>query len=72
MKKRKFRIISDLAYFSSIGISLAFAIFIGFFLGVYIDDKFNTSPVFTLIFFGFGIAAGFRNIMMAINKFRKL
>jgi len=72
MKKRKFRIISDLAYFSSVGISLAFSIFIGLFIGVYLDGKFDTSPVLTFIFLGLGIAAGFRNLLMAINKFNKL
>jgi ATP synthase protein I len=48
------------------------AIFIGLFVGIYLDRRFDTSPWLTLIFLALGIAAGFRNIAMAIKKIRKL
>lgn len=51
---------------------MALAIFIGLAIGVYIDRRYNTAPWFTLIFLGLGIAAGFRNIGLAIKKSRKL
>ena len=41
-------------------------------IGVWLDRKFETAPWLTLIFLGFGIAAGFRNIGLAIKKSRKL
>ena len=67
------RAIKDLAYYSSIGLSVALSIFIGLAIGVYLDRKvFNTTPWLTLIFLGLGIVAGFRNIGIAIKKSRKL
>ena len=62
----------ELAYYGSIGFSVALSIFIGLFIGVWLDRKFGTSPWLTLIFLGFGIAAGYRNIGLAIKKSRKL
>ena len=71
MKRETRRYFRELAYFSSIGLSIAFAIFIGLFVGVYLDRRFDTSPWFTLIFLVIGIAAGFRNIGLAIKKIRR-
>jgi ATP synthase protein I len=72
MKRETRRTIKELAYFSSLGLSVALSIFIGLAIGVYIDRRYNTTPWFTLIFLGLGIAAGFRNIGLAIKKSRKL
>ena len=72
MKRETRRYFRELAFFSSIGISIALAIFIGLFIGIYLDRRFDTSPWLTLIFLALGIAAGFRNIAMAIKKIRKL
>lgn len=71
MKRQTRRYFRELAYFSSIGLSIAFAIFIGLFVGVYLDRRFETSPWFTLIFLAIGIAAGFRNIGIAVKKIRR-
>jgi len=62
----------ELAYYSSLGISVSFAVFIGLGIGVLLDRKFDTSPWFTLIFLLFGIIAGFRNIALIIKRARKL
>ena len=51
---------------------MALAIFIGLAIGVYLDRIWDTSPWLTLIFLVLGIAAGFKNIGMAITKSRKL
>jgi ATP synthase protein I len=73
MKRETRRAIKELAYYSSIGLSVALSIFIGLAVGVYLDRKvFNTTPWFTLICLGLGIAAGYRNIGLAIKKSRKL
>jgi ATP synthase protein I len=72
MKKETLRSMRELAYYSSIGFSVALSIFIGLGLGVWLDRKFDTSPWLTLIFLGLGIAAGYRNIGLAIKKSRKL
>ena len=72
MKRETRRTIRELAYFSSVGLSVALSIFIGLGIGVYLDRKFDTSPWMTLIFLVLGIAAGYRNIGLAIKKSRKL
>jgi ATP synthase protein I len=72
MKREARRAYKDLAYFSSLGLSVAFAIFIGLGIGVWLDRKFDTSSWFTLIFLVLGIIAGFRNIARVIKRARKL
>jgi ATP synthase protein I len=71
-KRESRRAWRELAYFSSIGFSVALSIFIGLGVGVYLDRRFDTSPWCMLIFLILGIAAGFRNIGHAIRKSRKL
>ena len=61
--------IKTLAYYSSLGFSVALSIVIGLGIGVYLDRKvFDTSPWLTFIFLGLGIAAGFRNIGHAMRR----
>jgi ATP synthase protein I len=72
MKKETKRSLRELAYYSSLGFSVALAIFIGLAVGIYLDRRFKTSPWFTLIFLVIGIIAGFRNIAIVIRKTRKL
>lgn len=72
MKRENRRYIKELAYFSTIGLSVALSIFIGLAVGVYLDRRWDTSPWLTLIFMVLGIAAGFKNIGLAIKKARNL
>lgn len=72
MKRETRRTIREFAYFSSIGLSIAISIFLGLFAGVYLDRRFGTHPWLTLIGLGLGIAAGFKNIALALKKSRKL
>ena len=72
MKRETRRYMRDLAYYSSIGLSVALSIFIGLGVGVYLDRRFDTSPWLMLLFLVLGIAAGYRNIGLAIKKSRKL
>ena len=72
MKRETRRTFKELAYYSSLGLSVSFAVFIGLGIGVWLDRKFDTSPWLTLIFLGFGIVAGFRNIGRAVRRVRKL
>jgi ATP synthase protein I len=60
-----------MAYASSIGISMALAIFGCFFLGTWLDRKLGTEPYFTLLFLLIGIAAGFRNIYVLMKRYFK-
>ena len=70
--KKKYSAIKDLAYYSSLGFSVALSIFIGLFFGVWLDKKFGTSPIWTLVFLGLGIVAGFRNLFIAMKKSKDL
>ena len=72
MKKETRTWIRDLAFYSSLGLSVSLSIFIGLAIGVYLDRRFDTSPWLTPVFLGLGIAAGYRNIGLAIKKSRKL
>lgn len=71
MKKQDVRHLKELAYYSSIGLSVALSIFIGLGIGVFLDRRYESNPWCTLIFLGLGIAAGYRNIGLAIKKSRK-
>ena len=72
MKRETRRAYKELAYYSSIGLSVALSIFIGLGIGVWLDRKFDTAPWLMLIFLLFGIIAGFRNIALAIKRVRKM
>ncbi len=61
-----------MAYFSSVGLSLALAIFMGLALGIYLDRLWQTTPWLTLGGLGLGIAAGYRNIARAIRRSRDI
>lgn len=62
----------ELAYYSSLGFQVALSIVIGLIIGVYLDRRFLFYPWLTLVFLGLGIAAGFRNIWLAIKKSEKV
>lgn len=64
-KRQLFR---SLGLLSSVGISMVAASFIGLFIGYTLDDWWGTSPWMTLLWLGFGIAAGFRNIFILTRR----
>ncbi len=72
MNREKRQKMWKMAHLTSLGPTVAFSIFIGLGIGVWLDKKFETTPWLTLIFLGFGIAAAFRNIGHAIRKLEKL
>jgi ATP synthase protein I len=72
LKKRDWRYIRELAYYSSLGLQVALSILIGYAIGWYLDSKLDTGPWLTVIFFILGVAAAYRNIGLAISKLRKL
>ena len=73
MNKKDIRHLRELAYYGSIGMSVSLSVVIGLAIGVWLDRHvFDTTPWLTLVFLGFGIVAGFRNIGLAIKKSRNL
>jgi ATP synthase protein I len=58
----------QMAYASSIGIAMVLLIFGGLYFGVYLDRRFETGYIFTILLLLAGIIAGFRNIYVLIKK----
>lgn len=58
----------QMAYASSIGIAMVLMIFGGLYFGVYLDRKFESGYIFTILLLLAGIIAGFRNIYVLIKK----
>ena len=71
MKKETRHSLKDFAYFSSLGLQVALSIIIGLALGLYLDKRFATHPYLMFLGLGLGIAAGFKNIGLAIRNTRK-
>jgi len=63
--------LKEVSYFGSVGLSFSFSVFIGLFLGIWLDKVLDTGPVLTFIGLLFGIAAGYRTIAKLIRKIRK-
>lgn len=51
-----------------LGASISFAIFIGAFIGYYLDGRLGTFPYLSVIFFFFGIAAAAKNVWTVVRK----
>lgn len=72
MKRETVRHIREMAYYGSIGMSVALSIVIGLVIGIVLDRYFGTQPVLTLVFLVLGILAGFKNLLLAMNKARRM
>jgi ATP synthase protein I len=61
----------QLAGLSSLGITLAASIAIGSAIGIGLDRWLGTSPWLTILFFLFGVAAGFRNLLRDLKRWAR-
>ena len=68
MAEDKRQLIKSLGFLSSVGISMVASTFIGLAMGYYLDKWLGTAPWLTLIFLGFGIVSGFRNIYILTER----
>lgn len=68
MKDDTKKLLKQLGVASTLGLQVAFAIFIGLGIGVWLDSKFGTFPWLALVFMIFGIVAGFLNYYRFIRK----
>ena len=66
------KMIRTLGHVSTVGLSMAFAIWIGAIVGHYLDKKFGTAPWLLLIFLGFGVSAAFRNLFIMYKKIKDI
>jgi ATP synthase protein I len=68
MAEDRRQLIKSLGFLSSVGISLVASCLIGLAMGYYLDKWLETSPWMTLVFLGFGIASGFRNVYILTER----
>jgi ATP synthase protein I len=68
MAEDRRQLYKSLGFLSSLGISMVAATIIGLAFGYYLDRWLGTSPWLTMLFLGFGIAAGFRNLFVLSNR----
>lgn len=68
MKEDTKKLVRLLAVVSSVGLSLVIATFLGLALGLWLDSKFGTKPILTIVFLVLGIIAGFRNYYIIMRK----
>jgi ATP synthase protein I len=68
MKKEDKKTLMQSARASTIGFEVAFAPFIGIFIGLLLDRWLGTLPYLALIFLVLGIAAGFNNYYRFMKK----
>ncbi len=55
--------IRTLGALSAVGIAFVLAVVIGFFIGYGLDRLTGLTPLFTILFFFFGVAAGILNVV---------
>ncbi len=71
MKEDTKKYIRQLATASTIGLQVAFSIFIGLGIGVWLDSRFGTFPWLALLFMVMGVAAGFLNYYRFVRDQQK-
>jgi len=68
MAEDRRQLIKSLGFLSSLGICMVASCLIGLAMGYYLDRWLDTSPWLTMIFLGFGIASGFRNVFILTKR----
>ena len=53
---------------STVGLAFVLALVIGFWFGTLLDGWLGTRPVFTIVFFFFGLAAGVLNVYRIVSQ----
>jgi len=72
MEEKDRKLFRMLGALSTVGITLVVSTVIGYFIGHYLDGRFNTTPWLTLVFLLFGIVAGFKNLYDQTRKLMDL
>ena len=71
MKDNQVRLWRQLAGLSSLGITFAASIAIGAAIGIVLDRWLGTSPWLMILFFVFGVAAGFTNLLKDLKRWER-
>jgi ATP synthase protein I len=67
----KYEILRQFGLLGSVGLHLVLGTFTGLAIGYFLDHYFGTKPWLTLVFLGFGVAAGFTNLFRVMRRQRK-
>jgi ATP synthase protein I len=67
----RYEILRQFGVLGSVGLHLVVGTFAGLAIGYFLDRHLHTKPWLTLIFLGFGIAAGFINLFRVMRRPRK-
>jgi ATP synthase protein I len=57
--------------YGSLGLEMGVSVAIGIAIGYYLDSKFQTSPILTLVFLVFGLIAGMKRLYTLWKKMAK-
>lgn len=60
--------LKNLTLITQVGLMMLIPIFLCLFFGIWLDDRFATNGVFTIIFIIVGVLAGFRNMFVIVLK----
>ncbi len=72
MKEKDRNLIRTLGVLSTVGITLVAATVIGLYIGLKLDEVFNTSPWLTILFLALGLFAGFKNLFSYVKKSQEM
>jgi ATP synthase protein I len=67
----KYEILRQFGLLGSVGLHLVLGTFVGLAIGYFLDRYFDTKPWLTLVFLGFGVAAGFTNLFRVMRRHRQ-
>jgi ATP synthase protein I len=67
----KYEMLRQFGLLGSVGLHLVLGTFAGLAIGYFLDRALGTRPWLTLIFLGFGIAAGFTNLFRVMRRQQK-
>lgn len=65
---KKLKGLENVVLVTQVGITMAAPVIIGLYIGKKLDEYFNKSPLFLLIFIVIGIIASFTNLFKLIEK----
>jgi ATP synthase protein I len=67
----KYEILRQFGVLGSVGLHLVLGTFTGLAIGYFLDRIFGSNPWLTLLFLGFGVAAGFVNLFRVMRRQQK-
>ena len=67
-KTDKETVFKSVLSYGTLGLEMGLCVAIGLALGFYLDRVFKTAPILTLVFLGFGLAAGMKRLYEVWKK----